>query len=87
MPKLKPGTETPTPQEEARIRAGIDADPDAFELDARWFDGARPVRETHPHIVERQRRRQDQSEVREPPNAKLSRTNTKARRQWASPSP
>ena len=87
MPKLKPGTEIPTPQEEARIRAGIDADPDAFELDAQWFNRARPVRETHPHIVERYRQQQDQPVVRELPKAETSETNAKKRRRWASPSP
>lgn len=87
MPKLKPGTESPTPQEDVRIRAGIDADPDAFELDARWFDSARPVRETHPHLVERYRRQKDELEVREPANVERSKTNTKKRRGWTSPSP
>ncbi len=58
MPKLKPGTVRPTPEEAERIRAGIEADPDARELDAEDFKRMRPASETHPHIVERHRRRQ-----------------------------
>jgi len=45
MPKLKPGTIWPTPEEEVMIQAGIDADPDARELDDEWFARARPARE------------------------------------------
>jgi len=48
MPKLKPGTIWPTPEEEAMIQAGIDADPDARELDDDWFARARPAREVLP---------------------------------------
>ena len=44
-------------KEEARIRTGIEADPDTLELDDEWFAKARPASETHPHIVERYRRR------------------------------
>jgi uncharacterized protein (DUF4415 family) len=37
MPKLKPGTVMPTAEDEARIQAGIDTDPDAYSLtDAEW---------------------------------------------------
>ncbi|UHL65766.1 BrnA antitoxin family protein [Paralcaligenes sp. KSB-10] len=32
MPKLKPGTIVPTPEEDAAINAGIAADPDTYEL-------------------------------------------------------
>jgi len=35
----------PTDEEDAAIRAGIKADPDARELDDEWFAGARPARE------------------------------------------
>ena len=45
------------PKEEARIRAGIEADPDTLELDDEWFAKARPASEAHPRIVERYRRR------------------------------
>jgi len=48
MPKLKPGTIWPTPEEEAMIQAGIDADPDTRELDDEWFARARPAREVLP---------------------------------------
>ena len=87
MPKLKPGTITPTPQEEARIRAGIDADPDAFELDAEWFQRAHPVRDTHPHIVERYLRRQRPLEVSEPMDSKSGEMDSRKRRRGASPAP
>ena len=33
MPKLKPTHISPTDEEEEEIQRGIDADPDAFELD------------------------------------------------------
>lgn len=37
MPKLKPGTIIPTPEEDAQIQAGINADPDAYSLsDEEW---------------------------------------------------
>ena len=56
MPKLKPGTIWPTPEENAEINAGIAADPDTFELDEEWFANARPAVEVVPHIVERVRK-------------------------------
>jgi uncharacterized protein (DUF4415 family) len=43
MPKLKPETIMPTPEETVTIHAGIAADPDARELDAAWFSEARPA--------------------------------------------
>ena len=43
--------------EDVAICAGIVADPDTLELDAEWFAKAKPVSETHPHIVEAYRRR------------------------------
>jgi len=48
MPALKPGTIWPTPEEDAQIQAGIDADPDARELDEEWFAKARPAKEVLP---------------------------------------
>ena len=45
--------------EEAAIQAGITADPDTFELDAEWFERARPAREVHPEFVERWEGRRD----------------------------
>ena len=39
----------PTPKEDAVIHAGIDADPDARELDAQWFAKAKPASEVLPH--------------------------------------
>ncbi|OVZ60430.1 hypothetical protein CDO44_10115 [Pigmentiphaga sp. NML080357] len=43
MPKLKPGTIVPTPEEDAEIQAGIDADPDTHELTANDFKVMRRV--------------------------------------------
>ncbi len=43
MPRLKPGTLIPTPEEEARINEGIAQDPDSPELDDEWFASARPA--------------------------------------------
>jgi len=48
MPKLKPNHISPTDEENAAIRAGIAADPDARELDDKWFASARPAREVLP---------------------------------------
>ena len=45
MPKLKPETLIPTPEEEARINEGIAQDPDSPELDDEWFENARPATE------------------------------------------
>lgn len=45
MPKLKPGTIWPTPEEDAAINAGIAADPDNPELDDEWFARAKPANE------------------------------------------
>ena len=43
MPKLKPGTIIPTPQEDARIQAGIDADPDAYSLSDKEWEKVKPI--------------------------------------------
>ncbi len=43
MPRLKPGTLFPTPEEEARINEGIALDPDSPELTEEWFARARPA--------------------------------------------
>ena len=64
MPKLKPGTILPTPEEDAQIRAGIAADPDTFELDEEWFARARPAREVMPEFVERWKKARAKGEIR-----------------------
>ncbi len=64
MPKLKPGTIIPDPQEEAAINAGIAADPDAFELDEAWFARARPAIEVMPELVERFEKARAAGEIR-----------------------
>lgn len=48
--KLKDGrmVHRPDAEENAQINAGIAADPDARELDAAWFNRARPAGEVHP---------------------------------------
>ncbi|MDO8347683.1 MAG: BrnA antitoxin family protein [Rugosibacter sp.] len=48
MPKLKPGTIIPAPEEDATINAGIAADPDARELDDEWSAKAKPASEVFP---------------------------------------
>lgn len=58
MPTLKPGTIWPSPEEEEEIQRGIDADPDAYELDDEWFKRARPASEVHPEFVEQWRKTQ-----------------------------
>ena len=51
MPPLKPGTIWPTPEEEARIDAGIALDPDNPELTDEDFARMRPAIEVVPEIV------------------------------------
>ena len=48
MPKLKPGTILPTPEEAAAIDAGIAADLDNPELTKEWFANAKPASEMLP---------------------------------------
>lgn len=45
--KTKSGriVQMPTPEEEAAISAGIEADPDSRELDDKWFSDAKPASE------------------------------------------
>ena len=45
MPKLKPGTLIPTPEEDAAITAAAQADPDAAPLtDAEWAEAKHKAR-------------------------------------------
>ena len=44
MPRLKPGTILPTPEEDAAINAGIAADTDTRELSTADFAELRPLR-------------------------------------------
>ena len=43
MPKLKPGTITPTPEEDAIIQAGIDSDPDTWFLTDEEWEQVKPT--------------------------------------------
>ena len=56
MPRLKPNDIPLTPEENARVKAAIAADPETFELDDEWFARARPAREVVPELVEQYRR-------------------------------
>ena len=56
MPRTRNDIVLPTPDEDAAIRAGIDSDPDARELDAEQAARMRPAIEDVPHVVERYRR-------------------------------
>ncbi len=53
MPKLKPGTIWPTPEEEAAIMAGIAADPDNPELDEEFWAEAKPTHELYPDGIDK----------------------------------
>jgi uncharacterized protein (DUF4415 family) len=41
----------PTPEEDAEIQRGIDADPDTWEVTEADMRNMRPVSETHPELV------------------------------------
>ena len=56
MPKLKPGTIWPTPEEEAAILAGIAEDPDEYEETPELWKYSRPVKEVSPNFIARWRR-------------------------------
>ncbi len=63
MPKLKPGTIIPNPEEDARIRAGIAADPDTREFSPEEIARMRPAREVMPEFVERWRKARAKGEI------------------------
>ena len=56
MPPLKPNHISPTPEEDAAIRAAIAADPDAKELTDEDWARMRPTFEVAPHVEEPLRR-------------------------------
>ena len=55
MPRLKPNDIPLTPEENARVKAAIAADPETFDLDDEWFAQARPATEVAPELVEQYR--------------------------------
>ncbi len=52
MPKLKPDTVWPTPEEDEEINRQIAEDPDDFELDDDWFARAKPITDVMPVLAE-----------------------------------
>ena len=50
---MRPKFDLPTPEEDAAIQRGIEADPDTFELTDEFVAGMRPAAEVLPHIVRR----------------------------------
>ena len=56
MPKLKPGTIWPTPEEDAAIMAGIAEDPDDFESTPELWKYGRPATEVSPNFIKRWKR-------------------------------
>lgn len=67
MSNTKREIRLPTPDEDAAIRAGIAADPEARELTTEEIARMRPASEVLPHIVERYRRtRGKKQETRQP---------------------
>ncbi len=63
MPKLKPDTIWPTPEEDEEINRQIAEDPDDFELDDDWFARARPITDVMPVLVEYWRRTQSRHKM------------------------
>jgi uncharacterized protein (DUF4415 family) len=55
MPKLKPGTILPTPEEDAAITAAALSDPDAQPLTDEEFARMRPASEVLPDLLGRER--------------------------------
>ena len=60
MPKLKPDTICPTPEEEAAIMAGIAADPDNPELDEEFWATAKTFKEVYPDGFDKPARRPEE---------------------------
>ena len=54
----------PTPEEDAQIRAGIAADPDAREFSPEEIARMRPAREVMPEMVERWEKARAKGEIR-----------------------
>ena len=64
MLKAKRKIILPTPEEDAQIRAGIAADPDARELSPEEIARMRPAREVMPEFVERWKKARAKGEIR-----------------------
>ena len=64
MLKAKRKIILPTPEEDAQIRAGIAADPDAREFSPEEIARMRPAREVMPEMVERWEKARARGEIR-----------------------
>ena len=64
MPKPKRKIILPTPEEDAQIREGIAADPDAREFSPEEIARMRPAREVMPEMVERLEKARARGEIR-----------------------
>ena len=69
---MRPKLRRNTPEEEAEIQRGIEADPDAPEWTEEDFARARPAREVVPEVVADDERRRTRGPQKAPPKEMVS---------------